>query len=500
MKMKNNNNLLKTAIARSWSFIAYAAIVCTIITSCNSNENFLEPASKEASVSTSKKLTSGVMFTVSPSGNYNDDSYNIQEALDNAVAAGPGSTVKLTAGTFYLKERIEVAGFDGFFKGAGKEQTILTTHDKITFNLPWHQFPSLIKFRNGNITMSDMTIMITDPEPCIINNQNQSLPAVIVITGNDVNPGTEGQMAKFTFNKVKFVGGDGSTWGLNYNILQFILASWESDNSAVYPLAGGYKITNCEFKQAYICISTQYTEGPCIIGGDVTKGNIFKETEVAVAPFDIISSYCNASYNFFDRIHWIGVAAWQGVTDLYTLPLTDFILNGNNIKLNSYSPGGAEFTIGIYPVDYGIFAGYTSEPKINALISNNKIQIDDIGFAGILGQCNNNAIITNNIIWGTGVAGIVTGIWDDPVNSGWVIKGNNVQGVNAQEAPIWLGPSTTNFLVAGGSNKTNVLDQGTGNILTGVNIVRGSTPGMVIPDAMRKKYEMLTLLRQHGMK
>ena len=256
--------------------------------------------------------------------------------------------------------------------------------------------------------MSDMTITITDPEPCIIDNQANYLPSVITITGNDVNPGSEGQTAKFTFNNLKFVGGDGNAWGLNYNILQFILATWESDNGAVYPLTGGYKITNCDFKQAYWSIWTQYTGGPCIIGGDATSGNTFEETEVAAAIWDVTSSYCNASYNFLDKIHWIGVAPFQGVfVDPYTLPLTNFIVNNNDIKLNSYAPGEAGFTIGVYPVDYGIFRGASTEPKINALVSNNKIQIDDIGWAGILGQCCSNTIITNNKIWGTELPALI---------------------------------------------------------------------------------------------
>ena len=91
------------------------------------------PTSKDASALASKPVTNGIVISVSPSGNYNDDADNIQDALDDAVAAGPGSTVQLTAGTFYLNKGIEVEGFDGYFKGAGKDKTILTTHDKINF-------------------------------------------------------------------------------------------------------------------------------------------------------------------------------------------------------------------------------------------------------------------------------------------------------------------------------------------------------------------------------
>ena len=75
-----------------------------------------------------------------------------------------------------------------------------------------------------------------------------------------------------------------------------------------------------------------------------------------------------------------------------------------------------------------------------------------------------------------------------------------MQGVNAQVAPIWLGPSTRNFLVVGGSNKTNVLDEGVGNILTGVSLVKGNPLGPQIQDAMIRKHEMMKSIRSLGKK
>jgi len=48
-----------------------------------------------------------------------------------------------------------------------------------------------------------------------------------------------------------------------------------------------------------------------------------------------------------------------------------------------------------------------------------------------------------------------------------LLLGNNVQ--NVSEIGIFLGPGTYGCTVVGGSNKTNVLDLGTDNILTGVN-------------------------------
>ena len=63
-------------------------------------------------------------FVVAPSGM--DDTAALQQAFDAAVAAGPGSVVKLTAGKFYTNE-ILVDGFDGCFTGAGMDRTVVDT-------------------------------------------------------------------------------------------------------------------------------------------------------------------------------------------------------------------------------------------------------------------------------------------------------------------------------------------------------------------------------------
>ena len=62
------------------------------------------------------------------------------------------------------------------------------------------------------------------------------------------------------------------------------------------------------------------------------------------------------------------------------------------------------------------------------------------------------------------MAGIYCGIWGDP-STDWLVKGNDVEGVNAQVAPIWLGSATSNFVVY--SDKKDVLDEGTNNIVIG---------------------------------
>jgi hypothetical protein len=63
-----------------------------------------------------------------------------------------------------------------------------------------------------------------------------------------------------------------------------------------------------------------------------------------------------------------------------------------------------------------------------------------------------------------------------------LLLGNNVQ--NVTDIGIYLGPGITGCTVVGGSNKTNVLDLGTDNILVGVNNM-GSGVGPTIQHFMR---------------
>ena len=81
--------------------------------------------------------------------------------------------------------------------------------------------------------------------------------------------------------------------------------------------------------------------------------------------------------------------------------------------------------------------------------------------------------------------------------SGMTLVGNNVenwvtdaaQGVGGI-APIWLRWQSSNNTVVGGSNKTNVVDDGVDNVLIGVNNMGNSNLGQDIKDAMMAALEV----------
>jgi hypothetical protein len=470
------------------TFLISAIVMVCCFLSCNQQEDFLIPAADDTNTLKCTSHHGGVVLTVLPSGNYNDDSYNIQTALDNAVTAGPGSVVQLTKGTFYLKDRIEVEGFDGYFKGAGKDKTIITTNDAVNFSIPEGDQEALIKFRHGNINMSDLTIKISNPDPCTGLNSNDwwqnALPSVIMITGNsneDANVPAI-QPVSFTFNNLKFVGGAGNfMW--NRNLCYFIMVGGDNSNM----LDGMFKVTNCEFRSAVTCFASFFTRGPMIIGGSEASGNIFSDAAYGVGVMDINNSSCNISFNHFAKMYHSAVELQQGgVVDPSLLSMGKYSVYGNDIEVNSFDPAAPDFTNAVRLIDFGLYFGIGK--KLEANVSNNKIYMNNIGFAGILIECCQNAVVTNNKIWGSGLAGIVGGIWDEP-SSGGILKGNNVHGVNAQVAPIWLGPLSSNYVVY--ADKNDVLDEGTGNTLIGDHQRRCDHPTMEMRENIMRQHDMM---------
>ncbi len=251
-----------------------------------------------------------------------------------------------------------------------------------------------------------------------------------------------------------------------------------------YKLKGEFKVTNCEFHSAVTCIASFFTTGPSIIGGSEGSGNIFSDAAYGVGVMDINNSCCNISFNRFSKIYHTAVELWQGgAVDPILVSMGKYSVFNNDIEVNSFDPAAPDFTNAVRIVDIGIYSG--AGKKMDANVSNNKIYMNNIGFAGILIECCEKAGIANNKLWGTGLAGIVGGIWDEPSDGGY-LKGNNVHGVTAEVAPIWLGPLSSNYIVY--ADKDDVLDEGTNNMLIGEHTKRTGYPG---PDIMQR------LMRHH---
>lgn len=158
-------------------------------------------------------LASPKTFYVHPSGG--NDAANIQAAFNAAVKAGPGSTVQLSAGTFYTNN-IVVQNFDGYFKGAGEDRTAIDCLRGLDPSLPGATeagnpgyWLSLFLFEGGTIGVSDMSFDITAASPAEQWNNAGSpadyLGAMVQVCGN----------ASSSFNRVGFSAGAGNDSGYN---------------------------------------------------------------------------------------------------------------------------------------------------------------------------------------------------------------------------------------------------------------------------------------------
>ena len=103
-----------------------------------------------------------------------DDTVNLQCAFDNALALGPGVTVRLVEGTYHTRQ-IVVNNLKGAFIGAGAQKSVLTNLPNLYVNPsslmsntppsasnPW---PLLVTFVGGDFLVSDMGMSITGDKP-----------------------------------------------------------------------------------------------------------------------------------------------------------------------------------------------------------------------------------------------------------------------------------------------------------------------------------------------
>jgi hypothetical protein len=442
----------------------------------------------------------GDTWYVSPTGT--DDTANIQCALDEATAAGPGSAVQLMAGTFHTSI-IEVVGFDGFLKGVGKDATVITSLPNLpcAAEIPKNSFPSLFKFREGNIRISDLSFNITEFEPCdlwVIPTQGllrHDLGAIVNVTGPPRDesdcPIPSAGFASSSIERVGFTGSTGTLFGRD-NV----------DNGlAIFPdgiaiacltspalLVGTHTVSNSSFTNLFSGAGGQLlANGSFTVGGSPNKRNTFDGVRFSIGAADISDSVVEISFNDIKNTINFGVYIVQGERILPSP--SEFLISHNTIH-------AILFADGVSLEDYGpLFGGGKT---LEAVISNNKIFLDDTLYGGILGLFGaQDVVVTNNKITGNGLAGIYMGVFYsfDEVG-GWMLQGNNVDNVSAFVAPIWLGFTSSNSTVVGSDAETNVLDEGTNNILVGVNNMgAGKELGQDLKDAMEQKREIMKSMR-----
>jgi Right handed beta helix region len=410
------------------------------------------------------------------------------------VAHGKGCTVQLTTGN-YLTKQLVAYNFRGAFKGKGKDLTIIEGLPNLPVNLSdkdnttwWppnttdHTWPDLIMFVDGDIKVSDMTIKIT------------AIPAVQTwwFAGLDWHAMLSalrfmGQYrTNATVERVAVEGTpDDTTRFYGVNLLNGVMYIGDLPKSNVFhdafDLSGSFTVSSSSFKT--VADATPAGGGAGVvkdsritIGGAPGGGNVYSE-DVAYG-IDLASlgnSVVEVSYNVAAGYYFSsGVYQGGGAPNKPSLYI---------IHHNTFKPSGPNAD-GIFLMDD------PSNKLIYALIYNNTIEAQDIGYGGISAYSTKDTTILNNKISGKGLDAI--GIWDGTNAS---VLGNDVTNFTASPdlAQIVLDGTTTHSTVVCKLPNDTVQSQGTDNKLIGCQQVGASAKASTKtshPQPMRSKPEL----------
>lgn len=430
-----------------------------------------------------------------PSGT--DDTTVLQAALDNCMTNHPtGCTMQLSAGT-YKSQQLIAENFHGTVQGMGMDITtvevlsplVVTVSNDNVFNLPpsrTNKYPMLLIFTGGDITVSDMTFKVTDADPatswCYGSRCDQTwLKGLMGVIGSSAN---------LSVQRVGFEGGTGTLDGQNYDNGPFFLGG---------PLLRGtFRVVSSRFRYAENSFEVfGVTDSQIIIGGSPQNGNVFESTLLGGVICDMDHSALTYAYNnvaLGASSFYAGLFAIQGCRSV-PQQTSQFLVQHNQI----HTPGN--YADGILIADYGPYFGLGK--KADVVISDNTMQLSgsDAGptYAGIESLFTVGAVISNNRISGENA---LIGISAE-ADSHCTMLGNNLQ----QLQPLFvhlalLGVksgfpfNTNNCTVVGGNNEINAYDEGTNDILVGVNNMQGNPPGPAITAAMQNRLNVLKSLKR----
>ena len=290
--------------------------------------------------------------------------------------------------------------------------------------------------------------------------------------------------SRSSFDRVGFASHDGELNGFNLD-----------GAAAIYDTSGTHRVTRCSFQGGNDGLETGgITGGGLIVGGRPGMGNTFDLAGTPCSIGDYSDSRSVVSYNRMSSLYGESVMVTQGAGAATADELPPLPAVRVSIRHNAITAGSIEFDDDFVFGAGGVLLRDDSwmfdEPsRLRAVVARNCITLDNEGLdGGVNGVGAEGVRVLGNRIRGTGIAGIdagtdIYGFWEYPwgPGCGWRIIGNDVSKVHpvnnlpvdseeepAPAAQIWLGAKSSECLVVGGSARTEVLDEGTDNLLVHV--------------------------------
>lgn len=339
-------------------------------------------------------VMTGMEITVLPTGV--SDTTNLQCAFDTAVAAGPGSNIRLVKGTYHIAQ-ILVEEFHGTFSGAGPDRTNIV-------NLPnmyvapgeyWlkppsaeNPYPILFTFIGGDFAISDLALRVFGETP----TQEWSLYGSVY---HDIACGfcILGTEAHVEVGNILVEGEVSASSPIGYNLYNGIyFEGWMEWIDATLPISGSYSLHHSTFRtlawgsplmnvtNASVVVNHNYYEG-VMIGMD---GGGLVNTEIEFSHNKVEGAVIGL--DFWDYV----VPAHTGTTYLITNNQFDTELAGIAFE-QTYGEGNECLLLGnnVQQVStYGIYLG-ESVHGCTVVGGGSKTTVLDLGTDNILVGVNN---------------------------------------------------------------------------------------------------------------
>lgn len=439
-----------------------------------------------------KKATMGEVFKVMPSGG--DDTQAIQEAFDNAVAAGHGSVVQLCEGEYHLGF-IEIRDFNGCMKGAGKNKTIITVNTGLDAQalMDQGQYPDLIKFVGGDVKLSHFTIQT--PEGGLTASGWPFLHSLINFSANNANYewGNPDRSINVVVDNIRLKGqfwDGGIGYHHLYNTYFGLRTGWDhyfADPSAnvgvVYREKINLKLINSEVETfVYGLVLEAMRDGKYIIG-QKNNGNIISQCDQGGGVWEFRNMDVlieGNTVNVFEN-------GWGFDLDNYPYYMIlaeepNVTATAINVQHNTFNLKESDYAMLLRDVISVIHQG---EPTVNYTVKSNNFRLNENIAPVLVTAYSRNAVIRNNKFTGHSFdIGIYSWMSDNAL-----LLGNNFSNAVFDSGLSLILDASNDWTVVGGDLGETVLDFGENNLISGFNNMDSDVPfGQTISDNLKMKH------------
>jgi hypothetical protein len=458
-----------------FKFILFIAAAC-LIASCAKDEGFGPGPDFHSGMGHGQHFSCPAIMVPAPTGT--DDTQNILDAISLAKDKGAGTVVQLQTGT-YIVNFIKVYDFYGTVRGAGQEKTfvkpvpgLLCLEETSTVGCV-----SLLSFIGGNTTLSDISFVMEDGDPCAENYLTYGKDLYVFVKFTDMLPGDgvipEGHSVKATVRNCSFKAGTNSPdgGGLKYNLSVCIWFGhdflWTGTGERTI---GDLELSNCKFNGSMCAVDLAGMGG----GKINVNRNIFLDAYAPLFYYDNINTTGTITGNQFRNSTWYDVyiddtnlGAYGYYTDEAPVKRSLFRLAGNTFHTTNYGgsfiqPAG----VSIYMLDMRTAARPEENMPMKFIVENNLLFLNEDA-SGIVGLNNRDAMIVANKFIGDGKTGIsLNGTSSDVMALNLKVLGNNFMASDL-ETDVMLGEFTTNCLVTR-NRRDVVVDLGVNNKIAGM--------------------------------